>query len=49
MDGMQAIADLGVGFVESIGDGMTTDNDMPNHGGRKSITGDWGRRCAEAG
>ena len=38
-NGIQAIADLGVGFVQSIGDGMTTD-DMPNHG-NAMYNGDW--------
>lgn len=37
--GSQAIADLGIGFVQSIGDGMTGD-DMPNHGDA-TYTGDW--------
>ena len=40
-DGKQAIADLGVGFVQSIGDvGVTTTDDMPNHGDAK-YNGDW--------
>ena len=37
--GSQAIADLGIGFVQSIGDGMTGD-DMPNHGDA-TYNGDW--------
>ena len=38
-DGTQTIADLGIGFVQSIGDGMTGD-DMPNNGGA-NYSGNW--------
>ena len=38
-DGSQEIADLGIGFVQSIGDGPTG-ADMPNHGSA-DYTGNW--------
>ena len=38
-DGSQSIADLGIGFVQSVGDGMTGD-DMPNSGSA-TYNGDW--------
>ena len=38
-DGSQAIDDLGIGFVQSIGDGLTGD-DMPNNG-IASYSGNW--------
>ena len=37
-DGSQELDDLGIGFVQSIGDGMT--ETMPNQG-KASYTGDW--------
>ncbi|MYD94480.1 MAG: hypothetical protein F4Y02_12495 [Chloroflexi bacterium] len=39
-DGFQTIADLGIGFVQSIGDGMTAAGDMPNRG-TATYNGDW--------
>ena len=39
-DGSQTIADLGIGFVQSIGDGMTAAGDMPNRG-TATYNGDW--------
>ena len=38
-DGSQKIADLGIGFVQSIGDGLTS-VDMPNNG-TASYSGNW--------
>ena len=38
-DGSQSIADLGIGFVQSIGDGMTG-ADMPNDG-KATYNGNW--------
>ena len=40
-DGTNSIADLGIGFVQSIGDGMTG-SDMPNNGSA-SYSGNWAR------
>ena len=39
MDGSQELSDLGIGFVQSIGDGLTG-ADMPNNGGAK-YSGNW--------
>ena len=38
-NGMQTLADLGIGFVQSVGDGMSGD-DMPNSGGA-TYEGNW--------
>ena len=45
-DGTQTIADLGIGFVQSIGGGMTG-ADMPNNGSA-SYMGDWVATVQEA-
>ena len=36
----QTIDGLGIGFVQSIGDGMTVEDDMPNHGDA-TFNGNW--------
>ena len=45
-DGSQKIADLGIGFVQSIGDGMTG-ADMPNNG-TVTYTGNWAGTVQES-
>ena len=45
-DGSQKIADLGIGFVQSIGDGPTG-SDMPNNG-IASYSGNWAASVQEA-
>lgn len=44
--GANSIADLGIGFVQSIGDGMTG-SDMPNNGSA-SYSGNWAAAIQEA-
>ena len=47
-DGSQAIADMGIGFVQSIGDGLAGD-DMPNYYGSASYAGNWVAAVQEMG
>ncbi|MDE0174792.1 MAG: transferrin-binding protein-like solute binding protein [Defluviicoccus sp.] len=44
---LQNPSDLGIGFVQSIGDGMTGDDDMPNFG-TATYNGNWAGTVQEA-